>query len=37
VEDQFGTLVDTLTFPHRLYDPASKNGEGISDVGLPGT
>jgi hypothetical protein len=29
VQDQFGTLHETLRYPHRLCAPASKNGEGI--------
>ena len=31
VQDQFGTLTETLRFPHRLCAPANKNGEGILD------
>jgi hypothetical protein len=27
VEDQFGTLSETIRFPHRLCAPANKNGE----------
>jgi len=31
VKDQFGTLVETLRFPHSLCNPTNKNGEGIVD------
>ena len=31
VQDQFGTLTETLRYPHRLCAPANKNGEGIQD------
>jgi len=31
VQDQFGTLTEQLRFPHRLCNPTSKNGEGITD------
>jgi hypothetical protein len=31
VQDQFGTLTESLRFPHRLCNPTRKNGEEISD------
>jgi hypothetical protein len=31
VQDEFGTLTETIRFPHRLCAPASKNDEGIQD------
>ena len=31
VQDQFGTLTETLRYPHRLCAPANKNDEGIQD------
>src|SRR5262245_5113587 len=30
-KDHFGTLVETLRFPHSLCNPTNKNGEGIVD------
>jgi hypothetical protein len=31
VQDQFGTLTETLRLPNRLCNPTNKNGEGIVD------
>jgi hypothetical protein len=31
VQDQFGTLHETLRYPHRLCAAANKNGEGMQD------
>jgi hypothetical protein len=31
VQDQFGTLTETIRYPHRLCAAANKNGEGIQD------
>lgn len=31
VKDRFGTLTETLRFPHSLCNPTSKNNEGIVD------
>src|SRR5262245_38061959 len=31
VQDQFGTMTETVRQPHRICNPANKNGEGIID------
>ena len=31
VQDQFGTMTETLRIPNRLCNPTDKNGEGITD------